>query len=218
MKILFFGDSTTDMGREKNSDPLTDTRNCMFGFGHPLLIAADLYRDDPSKYRVYNTGIGGNRIVDLYARLKKDVWNYNPDVVSILIGINDVWHEIDGQKNGVDIERWEKIYRMMIDDTLICLPNVKIIICEPFVLRGAFTDGCYDSLIAVKEYAKVAKRIADDYHLPFVFLQDKLEEKADMYGADYYLVDGAHPAVAGARLITDEWLKVFKEKIETVEE
>ena len=64
---------------------------------------------------IINRGIGGNRIVDLYARIKADVWNFNPDILSVLIGVNDVWHEQWG--NGVDLERFEKIYRMLIEDT-----------------------------------------------------------------------------------------------------
>ena len=65
---------------------------------------------------MYNRGIAGDRIADLYARIKKDIWNLNPDMVSILIGINDVWHEI-GEKNGVDIVRYERFYRMILEET-----------------------------------------------------------------------------------------------------
>ena len=102
MKIVLFGDSITDMGRDRiNNQP-----NYLgsYGCGYPIFIAGELYKQDPTKHVIYNRGISGNRIVDLYARIKMDVWNLKPDVLSILIGINDIWHEI-GDKNGVDIVR-----------------------------------------------------------------------------------------------------------------
>ena len=105
MKIVLFGDSITDMGRDRiNNQP-----NYLgsYGCGYPIFIAGELYKQDPTKHVIYNRGISGNRIVDLYARIKMDVWNLKPDVLSILIGINDIWHEI-GDKNGVDIVRFER--------------------------------------------------------------------------------------------------------------
>ena len=160
-----------------------------------------------------NRGISGNRIVDLYARLKEDVWNEQPDVLSILIGINDIWHEA-AWKRGVDIERWERIYRMMIEDTLKRLPDLKIIICEPFVLYSPLIDDVYAQLKGVREYARVAEKLAAEYGLYFLPLQKKFDEAAAKYGVAPYLFDGVHPMIAGATLIADEWIKLFREKIE----
>ena len=81
-------------------------------------------------------------MVDLYARIKKDVWNLKPDVLSILIGVNDVWHEI-GSRNGVEIDRFERVYRTLIKETLERLPDCKIMLLEPFVLKGAATEEQY---------------------------------------------------------------------------
>ena len=81
-----------------------------------------MLKDDPTKHEIFNRGISGNRVVDLYARIKSDVWNLKPDVLSILVGVNDVWHELD-IANGVDIERYERIYGMMLEETLERLPN-----------------------------------------------------------------------------------------------
>ena len=210
MKILFFGDSITDMGRQRIDEPDGLNQPFVYGCGFPFFVAGDLYKSDPEKYFVINRGIGGDRIVDLYARVKKDVWNYKPDLVSILIGTNDVWHELTpNQPNGVEIDRWEKMYRLLIDDTKKALPNVRFIMCEPFLLHGSATDGEYEKLSKIKDYAAVAKKIAEDYGIPFVPLQKKFDEYAEKYGADKYLFDGVHPNVAGARLIADEWLKVF---------
>lgn len=202
MKILFYGDSITDAGRNKNFD----YDNSSYGFGYPYIINAYLTGKHPKEYEVLNRGISGNRIVDLYARVKADVWNLKPDMLSILIGVNDIWHELDFN-NGVDIVRWEKIYRMLIEDTLKVLPNLKIVIMEPFVLKGTATTEKFDRFSEIKEYAKVAKKIAEDYKCVFVPLQKDLNAAAAKYGEDYCLTDGVHPGIGGAYIIADKWLK-----------
>ena len=209
MRILFFGDSITDMGRNFNEDFVPSS----YGYGYVHQVAAALTGRHPNEFEIINRGISGNRIVDLYARIKKDVWNLNPDMLSILIGVNDVWHEIGGG-NGVDIVRWEKMYRIMIEDTLKVLPNVKLVIMEPFVLKGSATEENFDKFLEVKEYAKVAKKIAEDYKCIFVPLQKDIDTAAEKYGAEYCLYDGVHPAIGGAYIIADKWLKtVFGEKL-----
>ena len=217
MKILFFGDSITDMGR--NRDNPNSDNVFAYGCGYPIFVASELYKKDPVNYEIVNRGISGNRVVDLYARIKSDVWNEKPDVLSILIGVNDVWHEVCG-KNGVEIDRFDRVYRMLIQDTLKVLPNLKIILCEPFVLKGTATQDTeeipdkYNQFLQVYEYAKVVKKIAADFNLPFVSLQDKFNSKAQKYGVTPFLYDGVHPMIAGAKLICDEWLKVFNQYIE----
>lgn len=218
MRIVFFGDSITDMGRSREADKSTDIWS--YGKGYQMFVAGSLYGENPQKYEVINRGISGNRVVDLYARIKSDVWNLQPDVLSILIGINDVWHEIDS-KNGVELDRFEKVYRMMIEDTKKVLPDLKIVLCEPFVLEGDATveEGTdrYQRFCEVYKYAAVVKKLADEYGLYFLPLQEKFNEAAKKFGARYYLYDGVHPMVAGAKLIADEWVKLFKNEIEVTE-
>jgi lysophospholipase L1-like esterase len=174
-------------------------------------VVGELTCEDPKKYECINRGISGNRIVDLYARVKIDVWNHKPDVLSILIGVNDVWHEIS-RENGVELNRWERVYRTMLQETKERLPNIKLIILEPFILEGSATDGeeRWQKFLAVKEYAKVAKKIAEDYRLTFIPLQEKFDEAKEKFGGDYYTFDGVHPLAAGARMIATEWLKAFE--------
>ena len=209
MKIVFFGDSITDMSRVHNSDGKVES----YGDGYVFFVAGKLLSENPQSYEIINRGISGNRIVDLYARIKGDVWNQEPDVLSILIGVNDVWHELGENPNGVELMRWEKVYRMLIEDTKECLPNTKIMILEPFVLHGRATDfnDKYEDFQQVKLYAAKAKALAEEYGLTFVPLQEKFDEAAEKYGAQYYLYDGVHPDVAGAALIAGEWLKAFEE-------
>ena len=106
--ILFQGDSITDCGR--NREQLEGT-----GTGYPLLVKAQLGFENPGEYTFINKGISGNRIVDLYARIKADIINLKPDYISFLIGVNDVWHEFGG-RNGVAAEKFEKIYTMLIEE------------------------------------------------------------------------------------------------------
>ncbi len=209
MKILFFGDSITDAARMREEEK----HPAKYGSGFVMQILGRLYSEAPGKHTALNKGISGNRVVDLYARIKSDVWNEEPDVISILVGVNDLWHGIM-HNNGVDLERFEKVYDMLISDTLKRLPNVKIVLCEPFVLHGFETDEHYDEFLQVYEYAKVVKRLAEKHGLYFLPLQAKLAEMADRFGAEHYLFDGVHPNVAGSALIAEEWLKLFKREIE----
>ena len=169
MKILFFGDSITDAGRNRE----IGTHMSTLGWGYVRCVADRLQGNEPDKYEIVNRGISGDRIVDLYARVKRDVWNEQPDVVSVLIGVNDIWHEINRQ-NGVDIERFEKVYRMLLEDTKTHLPNAKIILCEPFVLEGTATkntEECpdkYEIFCRVYEYAKVVEKLAKEFDVSFL--------------------------------------------------
>ncbi len=207
--ILFQGDSITDAGRSREDD-------INAGIGYPTLVKGELGFEYPNQYIMYNRGISGNRVVDVYARIKADIINLKPDVMSILIGVNDVWHEFGGH-NGVDAEKYFKIYSMLIEEIKTALPDVKIMILEPFVLRGDGTDNTQDEPdkwnifhTEVLKRAEKARKIAETYNLPFIPLQDKFEEAAKLAPNDYWLRDGVHPTTAGHELIKREWIKTFK--------
>ena len=207
--ILFQGDSITDAGRSREDDMNA-------GIGYPTLVKGELGFEYPNQYIMYNRGISGNRVVDVYARIKADIINLKPDVMSILIGVNDVWHEFGGH-NGVDAEKYFKIYSMLIEEIKAALPDVKIMILEPFVLRGVGTDNTQDEPdkwnifhTEVLKRAEKARKIAETYNLPFIPLQDKFEEAAKLAPNDYWLRDGVHPTTAGHELIKREWIKTFK--------
>lgn len=209
MKILFFGDSITDMGRNRQ---LEDGNVHTYGDGYVFMIASELIGKNPLDYQIINRGESGNRIVDLYARIKRDVWNLKPDVLSILIGTNDVWHEI-GSCNGVDLERWTRVYKDIIKETQSRLPKTQIIIMEPFILKGVATEANYESFLEIKEYAKRARLIAEEFNLPFVKLQGAFDRCSEKFGVERYLYDGVHPNIAGAKIIAEEWFRTFNEKI-----
>lgn len=209
IKVLFQGDSITDAGRDRNND-------ANVGRGYPHLVKADMNFREPTKYNFTNKGISGNRIVDVYARIKCDIINLAPDFMSILIGVNDVWHEFS-YKNGVDTPKFEKIYGMLIEEIREALPNIKILIMEPFALPASATEGelpdgsnKYAAFRADTEMkAAAAKRVAEKYGLEFLPLQKLLDDAAAKTSPEYWLADGVHPTEAGHALIAEEWKKAF---------
>lgn len=203
MKILFQGDSITDCYRILDDDK-------RLGEGYPLLIKAELGFLNPGKYTFVNKGIGGNRIVDLYARIKRDIINIKPDVMSILIGVNDTWHDFGDNPNGVDADKFFKIYSIMIEEIKEALPDIKIMIMEPFTLRGTANEENWNEFKSeVEKRAVKAYEIAEKYNLTFVPLQKKFDEMAKKESNEYWLSDGVHPTAMGHELIKREWIKVF---------
>lgn len=207
--ILFQGDSITDAGRSRTIDS-------SMGCGYPTLVSGHLGMAYPYKFKFYNRGIGGHRVVDLYARIKADMINLKPDYMSILIGINDVWHEI-GDHNGVDAEKFELVYGLMIEELLREIPDLKLMLLEPFVLPGSATrsndenPGRWEYFRAETDLRRVAvKRLAEKYNLVFVPLQDRFDAaNADAKEDGYWLADGVHPTSAGHELIKQAWLEGF---------
>ena len=200
--IVFQGDSITDAGRSYDN---TLPANTFLGSGYVCTTAVDLAAYEPEKeWQVYNRGISGNRVVDLYARWKVDALNLRPDILSILIGVNDLWHEIE-LKNGVEVPRYDTFYRMIMDWTRKELPETKIILIEPFVLvTGSVTEDWLDDINARRE---VVKKIAEDYGTLFLPAQSVFDEACKRAPASYWLQDGVHPTSWGHRLLADAWLK-----------
>lgn len=204
MKILFQGDSITDAGRARDND-------VNIGVGYPLLVKASLGFESPGKYEFINRGISGNRVVDVYARIKNDIINLKPDVMSILIGVNDVWHEFAESPNGVDADKYFKIYDMLIEEVKSILPDIKIMIMEPFVLKACATEEKWDSFnLEVKKRAEMAKKISIKYNLPYIALQEGFDILSKNIEESYWLGDGVHPTAMGHEYIKNEWIKMFK--------
>ena len=207
--ILFQGDSITDCGRNRES--LVSR-----GTGYPHLVSAYLNAMEPCAFNLINRGISGNRVVDVYARIKLDIINLKPDYMSILIGINDVWHEYTRQ-NGVDATKFEKIYDMLITEVKEALPNIKIMIMEPFVLPGSATvsdeehPGRWEHFVSeCKLRQAAAKRVAEKHGLPYIPLQEMFDIVSVNTPMGYWLQDGVHPTSAGHELLKQRWLETFE--------
>ena len=206
--ILFQGDSITDCDRSRQA-------HIRQGFGYATMVQGQLGYDCPGEYDFQNRGISGNRIIDVYARIKADIINLKPDYMSLLIGVNDVWHELGGN-NGIAPEKFEKIYCMLIEEIKEALPEIKIMLLEPFVLPGTATYTEDDPTVwerfntLVRANAAAVKRVAEKYSLPFVELQSGFDALCEKAPASYWLADGVHPTAMGHNFIKNQWLEGFK--------
>ena len=204
--ILFQGDSVTDCGR--NTYGGAGFQNGGLGMGYPGLIASRLFCDRPDvSWNFINRGISGNRIVDLYARWKVDGLNLNPDIISILIGVNDTWHHF-GNNNGVEPDRAERIYRELLTWTRQVLPDVRLILMEPFALDTGTLPPEGIREVAVR--GRFVKKLAKEFDAVFLPCQKLLDEAVKLAPMTYWLRDGVHPMPAGHQLLADAWIKAAR--------
>ncbi len=199
--ILFQGDSITDAGRDRKANSANDARG--LGRGYPMLIASGLLGDHPSsKLKIYNRGISGNKVPDLAARWQEDCLDLKPDLVSILIGVNDIWHKLNGKYEGT-VADYESGLRELLTRTQEALPKTRIVICEPFVLRcGAVNDKWFPEFdqrrVACLE---VARRMT----LEIVPFQQMFNDALADAPPQYWAGDGVHPTMAGHALMAKTW-------------
>ena len=202
--FLFQGDSITDADRQRERED-----GYSFGLGYPNMVVGELSLKHPGEFRFFNKGVSGDRSTTVYDRMYTDIVNLKPDYMSILIGVNDVWHGISGN-NGVSPDRYEQIMTMLYEDILKKLPDIKIIVLEPFVLKGTATEERWEDFdTGVKTIAKKAKSLAEKFGFKFVPLQEKFDEVSKNTPTEWWLADGVHPAPAGHKLIADELIKVL---------
>ena len=209
-RILFQGDSVTDVSRSRDNDAYP-------GHGYPTFIKGRLGVDRPGEFECLNRGISGNRVVDLYARIRKDFIMLKPDVISILIGINDVWHEL-GDRNGVEAGKFERVYDWLCTELEEALPGVKLVILEPFVLPGGATNPTDENPGRLEYFttetalrAQAARRVAQKHGAVFVELQRSFDEACKKAPPSWWLIDGVHPSSCGHELIARRWIEETKE-------
>ncbi len=199
--ILFQGDSITDCGRA--APPAAGYANGGMGPGYPALVMARTMRDHPGHaWNFLNRGISGNRIVDLYARWRVDCLNLEPDVLSILIGVNDVWHE--DNRNGVEAPRFERFYRELLTWTKETRPAIRLVVLEPFLCMS--NPAAAAMMPEVAKRATIARAVAKDFGAAFVPLQSLFDEASKLAPPTFWTADGVHPTPAGHQLIADAWL------------
>jgi lysophospholipase L1-like esterase len=201
--VLFQGDSITDAGRSREQEG-SDNNQAALGNGYAWLAAAELLVDRPKAgLRIYNRGISGHKVFQLAERWEKDCLSLKPNVLSILIGVNDFWHTLTGNYKGT-VEIYEREYHALLERTRDALPKVKLIICEPFVLRcGAVTDKWFPEF---DHYRAAARRVADHFRCAFVPFQAIFDEAIKYAPPDHWAKDGVHPSASGAALMAHEWL------------
>lgn len=203
--ILFQGDSITDAGRDKKRQKANDPRS--LGVGYPAHAAGGILRDHASLgLQVHNRGISGNKVPDLDKRWDKDCLDLKPDVLSILIGVNDIWHKLNGRYDGTP-EVYRDGFAALLERTKKALSDTKLVICEPFVLRcGAVNDSWFPEFETRREFAREVANGAGALWVPFQEMFD--EAVASGTKPEYWAGDGVHPSVAGHALMAKTWREV----------
>lgn len=209
--ILFQGDSVTDCGRSRDTDADFLAK---IGPGYPRFVVTRLLTEYPNYgFKFVNRGISGNKVYQLQERWKEDCIDIKPDVLSILIGVNDYWHTLGAGYTGTP-ETYETSYRELLTDTKSKLPKVKIIICEPFALVGvgAATEQWRTDM---PKYQNIARKLAEEFGATFVPMQtvfNEAEREGLKYGipSNFWTNDGVHPSTAGHVLMANAILEVLK--------
>lgn len=205
--VLFQGDSITDAGRKK--DDAGVNVSSALGSGYAVLAASDLlYKYADKGLKIYNRGISGNKVYQLADRWQKDCLDLKPNVLSILIGVNDFWHTLNNNYKGT-IQTYRDDLTALLNRTKQSLPEVKLIIGEPFAVAGikAVDEKWYP---AFNDYRAAAKEIAGQFgavFIPYQSIFDKAQQKAP---GVYWTGDGVHPSLAGAHLMAHAWMEAVK--------
>ncbi|MBN9616985.1 MAG: SGNH/GDSL hydrolase family protein [Acidobacteriales bacterium] len=200
--LLFQGDSITDGGRQRTGSDY----NHIMGQDYAYILAAEIGSRYPERGLIFvNRGISGDRVIELAARWQKDTLDLKPNLLSILVGINDT---LGRGPRSETIEEYERTYDKLLADTISALPGTRIVLGEPFLLPvGKHKDDYATEMVEVKKRQAVVERLAARYHLPIVLYQDAFDAARAKAPADHWSWDGVHPTYAGHGLMAQEWLR-----------
>lgn len=205
--VLFQGDSITDAGRKRENN---DANNpSALGSGYAMIAGSELLFKYPEKnLKIYNKGVSGDKVYQLADRWDKDCLELKPDVLSILVGVNDYWHKHNNQYKGT-IEIYRNDFKALLERTKKQLPDVKLIVGEPYALPGikAVDKTWYPEF---PEYQKAAREIANQFDAAFIPYQSIYDKATKSAPGVYWTPDGVHPTLAGAQLMAHAWLEVVK--------
>ena len=200
--ILFQGDSITDAGRKRDTAAEPNNQVALGG-GYAFMAAANLLTAQPD-LKVFNRGNSGNKVFQLAERWQADCLDLKPNVLSILIGVNDIWHKRNGKYDGT-VEIYERDFKALVARTREALPEVKLVICEPFVLKcGAIDDAWFPEF---DTYRAASKRVAEEAKAVFVPFHSLFEEAVKLAPPEHWAKDGVHPSNYGAALMAHVWVK-----------
>jgi lysophospholipase L1-like esterase len=201
-RILFQGDSITDGNRGRSADP-----NHILGHGYVFIIAAKYGAAfAPLNLEFMNRGVSGNTVLELQKRWATDTLELKPDILSVLIGIND-------QSHGVPLEQFEQVYDDLLTQAETANPNLHLVLCEPFTLPvGKRKDDWETWRAGVQTRQDVVARLATKHHAALVHFQAVFDAACKIAPAEHWIWDGVHPTYSGHQLMADEWERVVREK------
>ena len=204
--LLFIGDSITDANRNR-VDP-TD-----LGQGFPLLISAYLQTVMPEKRLTFlNRGIGGDRLSDVKNRWESDCLDINPDIVTLLIGINDTWRNQDADHimTEDELDAFEADYRFLLK-SLLQRTDARVILMEPFVLP--YPKDRMNWRFDLDQRIQIVRKMAKEYQTDLIPLDGLLNAAGIKNGFSFYTgEDGVHPTTAGHGQIAKAWLETVIDK------
>lgn len=192
-RVIFFGDSITELGVKEN--------------GYITLLRPKLGED---KFELIGKGISGNKIYDLYLRLKSDVLDLKPNVVVIYIGINDVWHK-NLLKTGTDYDKFLRFYQALINE--IKLNGSEVIICTPTVI-GELKSNANEMDAELNKYSEGIRQLAVKNQLKLadlrsLFTQYITENNAQNTSKNILTYDGVHLNNVGNSVLADYFAKIL---------
>lgn len=202
--VLFQGDSITDARRNRELADKVNNQEA-FGTGYAWMAASQLLVGRPDlKLKCYNRGVSGNKVFQLAERWQADCLDLKPNVLSILIGVNDIWHKLNGDYDGT-VEIYEQDYHALVNRTKDALPNVKLVICEPFVLNCGAVNA--DWFPEFDGYRAAARRVAEKAGAVFVPFQEMFDRAIAFAPPEHWAQDGVHPTDIGDALMAHAWLE-----------
>ncbi len=204
--ILFQGDSITDVYRDRTQEKYNDA--AALGRGYPFLAAAQLLYKYPGKnLKFYNRANSGNRVRELVKRWQKDSLSILPNVISILIGVNDHWSVTRGEAGSV--ETFHQDLEELLNLTKEHNKDVKLLIGEPFGVPGI--KGKHEIWDPVfKDYQKVVLEMSQKFGAVFIPFQRVFDEAQKSAPGIFWSRDGVHPTMAGSQLMAEAWLSHIK--------
>jgi lysophospholipase L1-like esterase len=194
-RVLFQGDSITDGNRGRSADP-----NHILGHGYAFIIAARHGAGFPErKLDFTNRGVSGNTVLDLEKRWAKDTLALKPDLLSVMIGVND-------QSRNVPLEAYEATYDKLLTDARAQNPKLKLVLIEPFVRHPG--KPVPEGIVARQG---IVAKLALKHGAALVRLQKLFDDAAARTADDYWVWDTVHPTYRGHQLLADEWERVVRE-------
>lgn len=198
--MLFIGDSITDCGRR-------DPQHRPLGCGYVRMFVDMVTIREPQKHIAFiNRGIGGQTLEDLRSRWYDDVIWHAPDWLSIKIGINDInQHLVNPDRPLRSPAEYRAMYQQVLDRTLDALPNVKLLLIEPFYMSRDTTEDAYRAKVLAKlqEYRAVVHEMAEKYSTRLVRLHDIFQQQLDHRHPDAFGDEPVHPNATGHLLIAE---------------
>lgn len=200
-RILFQGDSITDGNRGRSADP-----NHILGHGYAFIIAANFGAGMAENDLTFiNRGVSGNTVLDLEKRWQKDTLDLKPDILSILIGVND-------KGRNVPMDQYEQVYDKLLTATKAANPNVKLVLCEPFLvnhLSKTPPKGSPNGDIVQRQ--QIVAKLAQKHGAALVHFQKALDEACKRAPASHWIWDDVHPTYSGHQVLADEWERAVRE-------